>query len=95
MFKNKRYATCGINARVPLLTQLILWGMIDDLKAVPVDSFQIFRLSESEGKQKIVHEHEQPEFRQEILLHSVEPVNEKVYVIDSIEYSTMLLAEEY
>ena len=91
MFKNERYATCGVAARIPLVTQLMMWAMIDDLKAVEVDSFQIFFLSPSNEKQK----QEVPEFRRELSFDCEEPVTEKVYVIDSIEYSTMLLAEEY
>ena len=95
MFKNQRYATCGVNARIPLITQIMMWGMIDDLKVPSVDYFQVFLLSAEKGMQKIVHEQEQPEYRKEYLFNEVEPVNEKVYVIDSEEYSTMLLAEEY
>ena len=72
-----------------------MWAMIDDLKAVEVDSFQIFFLSPSNEKQKITQMQEVPEFRRELSVDCEEPVTEKVYVIDSIEYSTMLLAEEY
>ena len=95
MFKNERYVTCGVAARIPLVTQLMMWAMIDDLKAVEVDSFQIFFLSPSNEKQKITQKQEVPEFRRELSVDCEEPVTEKVYVIDSIEYSTMLLAEEY
>ena len=95
MFKNKRYATCGVNSRIPLMTQILMWGMIDSLQAVEPDYLQIFCLSEKNGMQRIVHEQEQPEYRKEYLFNEVEPVNEKIYVIDSEEYSTMLLAEEY
>ena len=95
MFKNERYVTCGVASRIPLGTQLMMWAMIDDLKAVEVDSFQIFFLSPSNEKQKITQMQEVPEFRRELSVDCEEPVTEKVYVIDSIEYSTMLLAEEY
>ena len=95
MFKKERYVTCGVAARIPLGTQLMMWAMIDDLKAVEVDSFQIFFLSPSNEKQKITQKQEVPEFRRELSVDCEEPVTEKVYVIDSIEYSTMLLAEEY
>ena len=56
---------------------------------------QIFRLSESNGKQRIVHEQEVPEYKREYLLAFPEPVNAKVYVIDDGDHCTMLLAEEY
>ncbi len=86
MFKNQRYATCGVNARIPILTQLILWEMIDDLKAVEPDYFQVFHLSEEYGMQKVIHEQEQPEYKRTCLFVGVEPVNEKIYIIDSIDY---------
>ena len=95
MFKNQRYVTRGVNARIPLITQIMMWGMIDSLQEVEPDYLQIFCLSAENGKQKIVHEQEQPEYKKEYMISEVEPVNEKVYVIDSEEYSTMLLAEEY
>ena len=87
--------TCGVAARIPLVTQLMMWAMIDDLKAVEVDSFQVFFLSPANEKQKITQMQEVPEFRRELTVDCEEQVTEKVYVIDSIEYSTMLLAEEY
>lgn len=55
----------------------------------------IFRLSESNGKQKIIHEQEVPEFKREYLLAFPNLVNAKVYVIDDGDHCTMLLAEEY
>ncbi|MDE6848681.1 MAG: DUF960 domain-containing protein, partial [Ruminococcus sp.] len=38
---------------------------------------------------------EQPPFRREYLIPSDNPITQKVYIIDSDTYSTMLLAEEY
>ena len=34
MFQNPRYATSGINSELPLLTQIILWGLIDTMEVV-------------------------------------------------------------
>ena len=95
MVKNERYVSSVVAARIPLVTQLMMWAMIDDLKAVEVDSFQVFFLSPANEKQRITQMQEVPEFRRELTVDCEEQVTEKVYVIDSIEYSTMLLAEEY
>lgn len=32
MFENQRYCTKGITENVPLLTQIIIWGLIDSMK---------------------------------------------------------------
>ena len=95
MFNNQRYATSGINSELPLLTQIILWGLIDSMEVVQKDYLQVFCLSIDGDKQRIIHEQEQPEYRKEYLFPSENPVTAKVYVIDDESHSTMLLAEEY
>ncbi|MGN0631926.1 MAG: DUF960 domain-containing protein [Ruminococcus sp.] len=93
MFSNKRYLTKGVQADIPFELQIFLWECI---KAVPEpDYLQIFRLSDFNGKQRIIHEQEIPEYKREYLLVVNEPINQKVYVIDDGDHSTMLLAEEY
>jgi len=48
------------------------------------------------GLQVIEHSAEQPEYQMQYILTQIEkPVNAKIYCIDSEEYCTMLLAEEY
>ena len=95
MFQNQRYATSGINSELPLLTQIILWGLIDTMEVVRKDYLQVFLLSADGENQRIIHEQEQPEYRKEYLLPSENPVTAKVFVIDDESHSTMLLAEEY
>ena len=76
MFTNQPYLTKGVNERIPLLTQLFLWNLIEN------------------GRQKIVHKQEQPEYRKEYLLDT-KTVTETVFVIDDGTHTTMLLGEEY
>ena len=95
MFQNQRYATSGINSELPLLTQIILWGLIDTMEVAEKDYLQVFCLSADGENQRIIHEQEQPEYRKEYLFPSENPVTAKVYVIDDKTHSTMLLAEEY
>lgn len=94
MFTNKRYLTKGVQAEIPLALQLFMWSCIESL-STERDYLQIFRLSDFNGKQKIIHEQEIPEYKHEYLLAITESINSKVYVIDDGEHSTMLLAEEY
>ncbi|MBQ3427997.1 MAG: DUF960 domain-containing protein [Clostridia bacterium] len=97
MFKNKRYCTSGIADRVPLCTQAILWGLVDNMEVESKDYFQVFKLSVFDGQQRIIHEQEIPEYKKiyDIALCGASPVVGKIYVIDSETYSTMLFAEEY
>lgn len=62
MFDSKnRYITSGIESSVPLYLIMILWELIDREKQnTKLDYLQIFRLSKENGKQRIVHEQEQP-----------------------------------
>ena len=91
---NNRYMTRGVQSEIPAVLQIFMWDCINTVPE-PVDYLQIFRLSESNGKQRIVHEQEVPEFKCEYLLAFPNPINAKVYVIDDGDHCTMLLAEEY
>ena len=71
-----------------------MWKMVADIP-IENDYLQIFRLSGENGIQTIVHEQEQPEYRESVSFEWNEPVNQKIYVIDDGDHCTMLLAEEY
>ncbi len=93
-FNSQRYLTKGVQADIPFVLQLFLWKLIVDLPE-PKDYLQVFNLSECNGNQHIVHEQEEPEYRQEYQVISDNPVTAKVFVIDDEIHCTMLLAEEY
>ena len=90
----KRYITKGAQSEIPIELQIFMWRCIDSMPE-PKDYLQVFRLSSFEGKQKIVHEQEQPEYKKEYILTVEKPIIAKVYVIDDGDHCTMLLAEEY
>ena len=94
MFQNKRFLTRGVQVEIPVELQLFLWNCIDQLPEER-DYFQVFKLDVCNGKQHIHHFSEQPEYSKEYTIDLANPVNQKVYVIDDIDHSTMLLAEEY
>ena len=94
MFGNQRYLTKEVQSEVPIELQLFMWGCIDRLHE-ECDYFHVFKLENFNGIQKITHFSEQPEYRKEYLISTGNPITSKVYIIDSEEYSTMLLAEEY
>ncbi len=93
--EKKRYLTRGVDETIPVELQMFMWEAIDQMPE-PKDYLQVFNLSVENGLQVVHHTSEQPEFDMTyILAASDASVTTKVYVIDSEEYCTMLLAEEY
>lgn len=93
--EKKRYLTRGVDELIPLELQIFLWNAIDNMPE-PKDYLQIFEFTSKGGVQYIFHKSEQPEFEMTYILPAVKnAVNAKVYCIDSEDYCTMLLAEEY
>ncbi len=101
MFKQEnRYVSREINKIVSVEIQIVMWGIIDNLKKteIKLDYLQIFRIKKKEDKVIVEHEQEVPPYNEQYELQedniSIEH-NIKIYVIDSIDYSTMILASEY
>lgn len=101
-FDGERYITKGINARLPIEIQLMLFGGLDLMRIKTgdqLDYLQIFKLKTVEQDKKfllrITHEQEIPEAGLDYFMVIDEPIDEKVYIIDDGERITMLLGEEY
>ena len=94
MFNNNRYLTCGVDSTIPLELQLFLWECVDRMPA-PKDYLQVFELKPVGRLQAITHRSEEPEHKMEYVIPSKSPINEKLYIIDDGDHSTMLLASEY
>ena len=96
MFSNARYLTCGIEAEISPITQLLLWELIDQrrLEGAELDYLQVFQLEPDGQHQKIIHSQEEPPFEQESLFVGPEPITAKIYVIDDGNHTTMLFPEE-
>lgn len=99
--KDNRYVTRGVNENIDIRLQLIMWSMIDKLKDegnVELDYLQVFKLRKEGNKVIIEQSQEVPEHKETytIELEDIEIGDEnKIYVIDSEEYSTMLFPREY
>ena len=94
MLNNKRYLSRGVDDTIPIELQLFMWGCIDQLPE-PRDYLQVFDLEQVGIMQSITHRSEQPEHRKVYLLPSDSPITEKLYVVDDLTHSTMILASEY
>jgi len=98
--KENRYVSREANLLIDIRLQLIIWNLIDELKdKKEVDYLQIFRISKEDNKKIIIeHEQEVPKYKEKyfIELSDIEiTIAIKIYVIDSVEYSTMILVSEY
>lgn len=99
--RNNRYVTRGVNEEIDIRLQLIMWSMIDKLNDegnIELDYLQVFKLRK-EGKKVIIEQSQEvPEHKETYIIEieDVEIGNEnKIYVIDSVKYSTMLLPSQY
>ena len=103
MFGSNRYITRGINQELPMELAIFLWTRIDALKVESdgvMDYLQVFELKRLDNpdiqeNQLIIHRTEEPLYVRTYALSVEKPISDKVYVIDSGDYSTMLLAREY
>lgn len=94
-FKVRRFITCGVAEKVDILLQIFIWECIENLPQ-PKDYLQVFEFAEENGKLKIVHSQEEPEYKREYLIKTDAPFFVgKIFVIDDEPHVTMLLAEEY
>ena len=94
IFNNKHFITSGVDRNIPPVLQIIMWELIGQMP-VDKDYLQGFSLSCDNGRQRITHTQEVPEYRKEYVFNTDKPVTAKIFVIDSKTYSTMLLANEY
>jgi hypothetical protein len=98
LFDGPRYITKGVNESINIFLQLAIWDMISSIPCEK-DYLQIFKLSSEvkDGKkiQIICQSQEVPPYEKTFSFYCEEPVTAKLFCIDSEEYSTMLLAEEY
>ena len=101
--KETRYVTGGIDERVPQELQCLIWASIEArifFANGKIDYLQVFTFKKIDGEMLALH-HEQ-EHPPMLNVHYTnyrpeyeEIINEKIYVIDDGDHSTMLFAYEY
>ena len=98
-----RYITRGINDELPVDIQVLLWLAIDSVRVATddtLDYLQVFTFKKAgDDMLSIKHEQEQPP---RVRVHHTKYkeeyrnfLNEKVFIIDDGDHSTMLFASEY
>ena len=93
----QRYITSGVNEQISIDIQLFCWYCYEVVKATgKYDYLQVFELKTvGEDTQQIEHRQEVLEYNQVYQLKSINPIEQKIFIIDEGEYATMLLASEY
>ena len=95
MFENQKFLTRGVENEIPSWLINLMWHMVLTMEVPRKDYLQVFILTKTPTGQHIVHKQEQPPYRYELDVPCDDAVNAKVFVIDDLTHSTMLLAEEY
>lgn len=97
MFDKKRYITTGIYKTIPSYFKKFIWDFINNMDGIEQDYLQVFELSSENNVQKVTHSQERPKYKREYLVYNTphSPIKAKIFVVDSGEYCTMMLAEEY
>jgi len=101
-FTGKRNMTSGVNADIPPILQIAMWVMLNQeiVSGRKMDYLQVFNLKpvmeDGKKRQEIELTQEQPK-RKRVMVTDADntPISAKVFVIDSGEYVTMMLANEY
>jgi hypothetical protein len=101
MFSNKRYITKGVDNDIPIDIQMFLWSCIDKMKqqGQQLDYLEVFELGGISNtniiNQEVVHSQEIPLYIKRYAICVDKPIDTKIFVIDDLEQSVMMLAEEY
>lgn len=95
MFNNQKFLTCGVMAEIPSWLTNLMWYMVLTMEVEGKDCLQVFTLTKTPTGQHIVHKQEQPPYHYELDVPCDDAIDAKVFVIDDLTHSTMLLAEEY
>ena len=102
MFNNNRCVTRGVNSEVDIRLQIIMWSLIDKLNEsedIEIDYLQVFHIYKKQDKILLEHKQKVPEYQKLYEINNMGDVKLeeklKLFVIDDIYHSTMLLAQEY
>ncbi|HBF4443106.1 TPA: hypothetical protein KON86_002736 [Clostridioides difficile] len=101
LFTGRRVLTKGVNYEIPIQLQIFMWNLIDNLK-IKRDYLQVFDITPIDSNSMLItHKQEIPKYTSTYKIEQSTDVNLKIntkitiFVIDNIDYVTMLLSSEY
>ena len=95
MFDDQKFLTRGVMAEIPSWLTDLMWHMVLTMEVEGKDYRQLINQTKTPVGHHNLHEQQQPPYRYELNMPCDDAVNAKVFVIDDLTHSTMLLAEEY
>lgn len=99
MFNSKEnfYVTSGVKESIhPIIISEMIESIFRIKNSMEVDYLQIFNIVNEQGKIRIKHFQEVPEFEEEFIIKGIPNEFEgTVYIIDDLTHSTVLLSDEY
>lgn len=101
----ERYMTKGIQERIPLELQMVLWELQTKIRCeqTKIDYLQVYELKinkgKEEGSQFVIHRTQEPRYKVNYSIQIKVPIEDKIFIIEDCYedkiVETMLLAEEY
>jgi hypothetical protein len=98
--RKPRYVTRAINEELNIETQVLLWELLDSItfkRKAEMDYLQVFEIINTGEKVKITNRQEQPAMMEELViwLGTMNIEDTIVWIIDDLEYQTMLFPKDY
>ncbi|MFK9091717.1 DUF960 family protein [Bacillus salipaludis] len=98
--RGPRYVTRSINKELNIEIQALLWELLDTIavkRKDKMDYLQVFEIVNDRNNIKIINHQEQPAMKEELMIKrgSMEVKNTTVWIIDDLEYQTMLFPKDY
>lgn len=99
--RKQRYVTKAINEELNIEIQVLLWELLDSIEVKrkdKMDYLQVFEIVNQGDNIKIINRQEQPTMTEELMIMKQGSMNIEdtiVWIIDDLEYRTMLFPKDY
>lgn len=98
--RKPRYVTKAINEELNIEIQALLWELLDSItvkRKDKIDYLQVFEVVNSGNNIKIINRQEHPAMKEELMIEkgSIDIQDTIVWIIDDLEYQTMLFPKDY
>ncbi|MFB1097415.1 DUF960 family protein [Terribacillus sp. JSM ZJ617] len=96
-----RYVTRAINEKLNIEIKVLLWKLLDSIEVKrkdKMDYLQVFEIVNQGNNIKIINRQEQPAMTEELMKMKQGSMNIEdtiVWIIDDLEYRTMLFPKDY
>lgn len=99
--RKQRYVTKAVNEELNIEIQVLLWELLDSIavkRKDKMDYLQVFEIVIDGNNIKIINRQEQPAMKEELAIMEQGSMGIEdiiVWIIDDLEYQTMLFPKDY